>query len=836
MTWSRLSLLLGALACLTLPTAGTAQSPRRPQSPLQAAVRALVEGRYAEIDALTEKLDQRDPNVVAIRARALVERGRYADAETALRPAASRAPSSEAALQLGLLQQMLGRDTTAIFEKIAALAETSDDPVEIARAARALRGLGRFEESKQAYADATAGAPTDAAIQTAWGDLFLQKYNRAEALRSYQMSLQMDARWTPALVGAAQALEDDNPPQAIAFAKRALEVNPSSVEAMLFLARQAADADKDADAKEQLRKALAVNPASLDAHALIAAMAYVDDHPQEYEAEVGKTLAIAPNYGEVYRLVGERAAHKYRFDEAVTLARRAISLDANNSRALSDLGMDLLRTGDESAARTALEQAFKLDGYDAVTKNLLDVLDKVDQFVTIREGDIIVRMDRDEAPVLGDYAVPLAHKALETFEKRYEFMPKGPILIEIFPKHDDFAVRNLGLPGAIGALGICFGRVVSLDSPHARNRPGEFQWEATLWHELAHVVTLQMSNQRVPRWLTEGISEYEEQRAHPEWRRDMDLEFATALNKDGAIPLKDFNAAFQNPKLITLAYFQGSLIVEYLVKTYGDAEMNKLLRAYGLGLDTDTALKEVLHTDLASMQAGFDKMIDQRFGAMRRALAMPEGVEDLLKMPLIALRDAAARHQDSFPIQMVLGIALRKAGELDEAMKAFERAAALIPGASGKDSPHELMAEIAVQRNDQARAIKELTAVVAVDTNNVEAARQLAAALRKADNAESATLEPVYQRITAIDPFDADAHTNLGRLLMKRNDADAASREFRAVVALGPVDRAAAFTDLAESYFKAGKRVEAKKQTLAALEIAPTYERAQELLLKLVDR
>src|SRR6185503_15294931 len=209
MTWSRLSLLLGALACLALPTAGTAQAPRgRPLTPLQAAARALVEGRFAEIDALTDKLDQRDPNVVAIRARGLIERGRYADAETLLRPAASRAPQSEAALHLGLLQQMLGRDATPIFSKIAALVDTSDDPVEVARGARALRGLGRFQEANGAYRDATGGAPNDAVMQSAWGDLFLEKYNRAEALKSYQMSLQMDARWTPALVGAARALEE----------------------------------------------------------------------------------------------------------------------------------------------------------------------------------------------------------------------------------------------------------------------------------------------------------------------------------------------------------------------------------------------------------------------------------------------------------------------------------------------------------------------------------------------------------------------------------------------------------------------------------------------------
>ncbi len=94
----------------------------------------------------------------------------------------------------------------------------------------------------------------------------------------------------------------------------------------------------------------------------------------------------------------------------------------------------------------------------------------------------------------------------------------------------------------------------------------------------------------------------------------------------------------------------------------------------------------------------------------------------------------------------------------------------------------------------------------------------------------------MYERIAAIDPFDAEAHVQLGRMALQRNEAETAAREFRTVLALGPVDRAAAFTDLAESYFKAGKRAEAKKQTLAALEIAPTYERAQGLLLKLVER
>jgi len=714
------------------------------------------------------------------------------------------------------------------------LSDTSSDPNEVARAGRALRALGRFQEANAAYRDAGSAAPSDPAIQTAWGDLFLEKYNRPDALRSYQMALQVDARYVPALIGSARALSDDNPPQAIALAKRALEANPSSVEADVFLAEQAVDAGRRDEARDLLAKALEVNPSDLEAHALVAAIAFVDDKTQDFDAAVAKTLAIAPNYGDVYRTTGELAAHNYRFDEAVELTRKGLALD-RNPRALADLGIHLLRTGDEAEARAALEASFKDDPYDKITFNLLAMLDTLDKFVTVRDGDVVMRLHKDEAPVLQEYAMSLTHRALDTFSKRYEFVPRGPILVEIFPKHDDFAVRNLGLPGLIGALGICFGRVVSMDSPRARP-PGEFQWEATLWHELAHVITLQMSNQRVPRWLTEGISEYEEQRAHPEWRRDMDLDYAAALNRGGGIKLRDFNAAFQNPKLITLAYYQGSLIVEYLVSTYGDAGINKLLRTYGQGLDTDAALKTALNTDLDRMQAGFDQMLEKKFGDLRRALEVPDGVNDLMRTPTETLRTLAGEHAKSFPIQMALGRALRREGKLDDAMQAFERAAALIPNASGRDSPHEQMAAIALQKKDDGRLIAELTALVAVDANNVDAARQLVTALHKASVDEPAKLRPVYERIVAIDPFDAEAHTYLGRYALQQNDPDAAAREFRTVIALGPVDRAAAYTDLAESYFKSGKRAEAKKQTLAALEIAPTYERAQELLLKLVDR
>src|SRR4029079_18882533 len=200
------------------------------------------------------------------------------------------------------------------------------------------------------------------------------------------------------------------------------------------------------------------------------------------------------------------------------------------------------------------------------------------------------------------------------------------------------------------------------------------------------------------------------------------------------------------------------------------------------------------------------------------------------------LQTLAVENPRRFPVQMALGRALRKDGKVDEAVQAFERAAQLVPLAGGKDSAHDQIAAMAIEKKDTARAITALTALVAVDYNNVEAARLLAALLRDTKGEDPVKLRPVYERIVAIDALRRDAHVQLGRMALRRNEAETAAREFRTVLALGPVDKAAAFTDLGESYCQAGKHAEAKKQTLAALEIAPTYERAQGLLLKLVER
>jgi tetratricopeptide (TPR) repeat protein len=817
-------LLIGLLAVVV------GQSTRRAPG-VEAAEQALNEGRYDEVASLTAELPPDDQVGIVLRARADIARGRYKEAEAALRPAATAEPEGDAALELGLLLHKLENpDAERVLDRVASGISSARTAQDLARAGQALQALNLPRDAGDAFREAAAAAPGDPEIETAWGNLFLERHNNADALKSFQEATTNNPRFAPALLGFARALADDNPPQATTYARQALEINPNYVDAHVFIAAGAAFASAD-EAREALDRALEINPSSLEALALHAGLAYVDDDLPAFEKYVERALAIAPGYGEIYRVAADQTARAYRFPEAVTLARRGLELDPENPRTLADLGVHLLRTGDEPGARQVLERSFEIDPFDTVTFNLLQMMDQLDTFVTVESGPVILRMHPDEAPVLQERAVALANQALETISSRYGWTVEGPILVEVFPRHDDFAVRNFGLPGMIGALGACFGKVVTMDSPRARP-PGEFMWEATLWHEIAHVVTLNLSSQRLPRWLSEGISEYEQTLHRQEWDRALDVTFASMLNQGETLKLEDLEAAFMDPRTINLAYFQASLVVEHLVDLYGLDGLQRFVRAFAKGLDADEALREALDTSYSELQVSFDAKVERDFGELRAVLEVPES--DFQRMPLEELRVIAAAHPRSFPVQLAYGHALMRAGQVDEAFKTFELASELLPRATGEDSPHLQIAAISLDRQDRARAIEALEAVVAADYENVDAARQLATLLRDDGVTDPQRLAPVFERIVAIDPFDASAQTEVGRLALERGDAKMAVQAYKTALALAPVDRAAAHTDLAESYLRDGQRAEARRQTLAALEIAPGYQRAQDLLLELV--
>src|SRR5687768_8543527 len=578
---------------------------------LALAIGTVSDGRTSRIAYAQGAID---PTVV--KARAAISRGQYAEAEALLKPLVARTPDGEAALELGLFYEMMGRrdESRALLQPIAdTQVGPRTSPVEYARLGRAARALGEFQLANDAYRIATEKAPNDPSLHTGWGELFLQAHDHAEAAKSFQDALSADDKWIPALIGMARALVDVNPPAAEKAVQQALALDPSSVDAHLLKAMLELDKSDREAAKASIAKAKEINPVSLDALALSGAVGYVEDRPADLQKEASAALTINPRFSGAYRVPAELAAANYRFEEAVVLSRKALEIDPNDERTLSALGVQLLRTGDEAEARQVLEKSFAIDKFDQRTFNLLTMLDSLDKFDTTTVGDIVFKSHPSETAVMREYVAPLAQQALATFSEKYKFTPKGPILIEMFPKHDDFAVRTVGLPGMIGALGACFGRVVTLDSPKARP-PGDFNWAPTLWHELAHVMTLQLSKQRVPRWLTEGISTYEEKLGSPAWGREGELTFAMAYGQGKHMSVRELNAAFQDPEKISLAYYEASILAEHIVDTYGMGALRKLLVSYGDGLEGEAALKAGLGVDIDKLQADFDKVLAAKYG------------------------------------------------------------------------------------------------------------------------------------------------------------------------------------------------------------------------------
>ena len=789
-------------------------------------------GRFDEVATFAQAFP-RDEQIGIYHALSVAARGDYARAEAILQPLAAASSGGDAALELGLLQLSLGRrpegtrQLALVLNGNIAGNPSARDYLRLARASRAAR---RVDDAQQYFREAIALAPTDPRVNTEWGELFLEKYAKADASKSYQEALKVDAEYGPALLGMAKALMDENPPQAAAFAQRALKANPNDIAARLVLANIAVYQDKKAEVKAEIDKMLEVNPESLDALSMRAAMAYVEGRNDEYQQAIAEALKVNPIYGEIHRVVGSVTAHYYRFDEAVEHTRKAIALDRENIRAVADLGAQLMRTGDERNARRNLETAFRVDRWDVMTYNLLELLDKLEPFDTITEGDMVIRLAPEEAPVMKHYVPALARESMDALSKRWEFTPKGPILIEMFPRHDDFAVRTLGLPGMLGALGACFGRVVTLDSPTARD-PGTFNWGETLWHELAHVITLQLSGNRLPRWLSEGTSVYEERRARRDWGRDMDIPFAKALDRGQVIKIRELNSGFSSSQTISYAYYQASLVVEHIVDTYGQPKLRALVAAYADGSDTEAAIKKSLGIDIDELQKGFDASLEKRYAGLRRALKAPE---ELTKENLSAdqVKAIADKNPESFVAQMTAGQALAGANP-DAAIAYFEKAAVLIPNAPGEDSPFAAIASLSQKKGDKVRAARALESLIAFSHTDVASARELIGLLDGAK--EPARLETALKRVVSVDPFDGAAHSSLGRMALNGSDTAEAIKLFRVALAAKPLDKASAHADLGEALLKAGQKDEARKQVLEALMIAPSFNKAQDLLLKLSE-
>jgi Flp pilus assembly protein TadD len=493
--------------------------------------------------------------------------------------------------------------------------------------------------------------------------------------------------------------------------------------------------------------------------------------------------------------------------------------------------MNQLRIGEMEEGQRNVERAFKGDPRNVWLFNTLELTDTFDRFRTVRTSRFELFMEGREAQLLEPYVLMFADEAFEALKARYGVEPPTPIRIEIYPSHGDFSVRTLGLVG-LGALGVSFGNVLVMDSPSAR-QAGEFNWASTLWHELAHAFHLSMTDFRVPRWFSEGLAVHEQRLARPNWGFRAGVGFLQAYQQGRLNPVSDLNRGFvrpEYPEQVLHSYLQSSLVFAMIESQQGLGAILAMMRGYREGKSTDQLVREVLRTTPEALDAAFDDYFRARFETPLAAIS-PTTEPPPFGTSVEQLRTLVAQRPGDFLSRLSLGRALLDQGDLEGAEQQMRTALTLFPEYGGPDNPYLYLARIHRERGDLLRAADALRA--AADRDESAHSILVEEATLRRELGDTVGELRALGRAVEVYPYDLQAHVRLAGLFTAQGDGPGAVRERLAVLALGPTDRAGAHLALAEAYVLAGNPAAARTQLLRALEIAPAYPAAQELLLRL---
>ncbi|HXV62181.1 MAG TPA: tetratricopeptide repeat protein, partial [Vicinamibacteria bacterium] len=364
---------------------------------------------------------------------------------------------------------------------------------------------------------------------------------------------------------------------------------------------------------------------------------------------------------------------------------------------------------------------------------------------------------------------------------------------------------------------------------------GQFNWASTLWHELAHSVTLGMTEHRVPRWLSEGLSVLEERRARPGWGDDVNLGFLAAYKREKLLPIDELNNGFMRPtypQQIGISYYQASLVAELIERDFGFQAIRDILEGYRQGLATKDVFGKVLGLSLEAFDQRFESYLEERFDAQASSLRLPaDDSSGMTQAPSVEeLRARAAEDEFDFIAQLETGRVAFRGGDRETAEKYLERAKSLFPEFAEEGSPYLLLAEIHEERGDLERAASELQTFVGLNENHYDAHLKLAELYEKLGDAKRAAA--VLESAVYIYPFEASTHRKLAELNRNLGRKSDVVLERRALLAL-TTDRAQGYYDLARAYEEAGDRESARRALLRSLEIAPGFKEGLALLLEL---
>ncbi len=741
------------------------------------------------------KSEATKPQAAALRGEALWAQGKTADAIAALKEVEGVPLARRARLLLGeyLIQTGKRADARAplmtIIDDYNSDAINSKDPDGLSYVGRAAHLLRSHRESKQAYAEAERAGAKKRVETLLWqSDLFLDKYNTRDGGAMVKAAEAIAPNDPRVRVMKARVLLEDAMDFAAAEAeiRRALEVNPGLAEAHYVRAGNALR-DLDIEAADKAADAgLAVNPSDLMLLAMKAAIRFLADDPAGFEKAEKRALAQNPQFSRLYAVISEFAEWEHRYDDIIAFNEKAIKVDPKDEKAYAQLGLNLIRAGREEEGLKALTQAWDKDPFNVRVFNTLNLYEKTiaNDYTSVDGQTFRVRYLKEEKAILERYVPQLLDEAWASMVQRYGFTPKTPVSIELYAEDEHFSIRTSGLP-AVGIQGVCFGQSLALLSPQA----APFNWGNVLWHELGHVFAIQMSKNHVPRWYTEGLSEYETIIRRPEWQREEDPALYAALKKGRVPSLVGFNRAFthvDSVEDVTMAYYAASQAVVFMVDKYGFDKVVSMMPRWGKGERTPEVIKASLGVSAEEVDKQYRAWLDERYKRYGK-----QYVPDLHAPPLADAEDAAKKAPGDARKQVELAIAKLRAGDEKAGRAALDAGLKIDPG--HPDALY-ILADITLddEKKDEKARAAEAQAILTKLTAKHDGYRvrmKMASIALAADDFDAA--KAALEAANNADPSQAEAVAGLVKLHRSVHDDRSEMDALRKYVLLEQHDRGA---------------------------------------------
>lgn len=734
------------------------------------------------LQVLSDSAVAQDPAVQVLKAHVLGELGKYADAVTLLQTTVTAHPDSVAAhYELGVSQEKTGD----IADAKATLKWFMDQ---------------RFVDQWQGHPDSFTDAETVVTIGLGldrWATLEAA-YPQNRGLHDIVLSMftkaydEIDREYWPAHVAAAEYfLAHDDTGQAIEELTQAQQANPNDIHSLALLGKislsmfnfDGADAaaaairrvDPDSieadliearnylqqrvpdHALKPLRDVLDRQPKNLEALGLLAgaeALRLHDDKSAEILRQVDQ---IDPNDAVAYYEVAEQLGNMRQYPRAAAMYKIAISRAPWWTAPRNGLGLLLTQSGDEAESKIVLDAAHTLDPFNVNTTNYLRLLDEMDSFARKETAHFIVMYDAKLDPVIPEYFADYMESVYHDVCSEYQFEPKVKTLIEVFPRHDEFAVRTTGGPW-LPTVGASTGRIIALVTPRkGEGAMGAYNWAQVLRHEFTHTVTLGATDNRIGHWFTEGLAVNEE---HTPLRWEWVPMLYHAVKQHELFSLDNLTWGFVRPKRPIdrqLAYAQSYWICKYVEEKYGHQAILNMMELFKDGKDQPTVFQTVFHQSEQEFSDTFFKWCDDQVSKWGYDDATSKKYEELS-----AKADA-----------------LVKSRQYDEAIKAWEEIVKIRP----MDAlPHQRLAGLYMKTKQPAKAIEHLDLLSKVELKNNIYAKGVAKLYRDTgdmDHAIKRALDAVY-----IDPYDSDAHQLLESLYEKAGNTAGAEKEQHVIAIL----------------------------------------------------